>query len=139
MIDDVVEAGPNAILSCRREGYKKGSFSFKECKETLSYSGFRKMALRYWKMGISEMYRSFNKGAFARELQKLVPEIDKSDLLRAESGVRAQAILPDGRLLDDFAILANDRMIHVLNAPSPAATSSLSIAEYIVDLAKKHF
>jgi L-2-hydroxyglutarate oxidase len=137
MIDGGVEAGPNAVLAFKREGYRRTSFSFRDALETLGYSGFLRMASKHWKMGVGEFYRSFNKAAFVRALQKLVPEIRSADLQPGGAGVRAQAVTPDGALVDDFRIVEADRMIHVLNAPSPAATASLSIGKAIADMAEK--
>lgn len=137
MIKGGVEAGPNAVLSFKREGYNKFDFSLHDTIEMLTYSGFWKMAAKYYRMGLSEFVRSFNKLEFVRALQKLVPQIDIEDILPGGSGVRAQALEPDGKLVDDFHIIETDKMINVLNAPSPAATASLSIAEYICSLVEK--
>ncbi|KAF3362573.1 L-2-hydroxyglutarate dehydrogenase, mitochondrial [Chlamydiales bacterium STE3] len=126
-----VEAGPNAVLALSREGYKKNCFSFQDVKDYLSYSGFWMMAARYWKIGAYELYRSFSKKAFLKSLQRLIPSLEEKDLMPAEAGVRSQIVLPNGKMQDDFLIHANNRMIHVLNAPSPAATSSLSIGATI--------
>jgi len=133
MIDGRVEAGPNAVLAFQREGYRRSSFSLRDTLETLTYGGFIRMASKHWKMAAEEFYRSFSKAAFVRALQKLMPEIQSADLQPGGSGVRAQAVTPDGALVDDFRIVEADRMIHVLNAPSPAATASLSIGKEIVD------
>lgn len=133
MIGGGVEAGPNAVLAFKREGYKKTDFSFSEFSRTLAWPGFRKVAVKYWQTGMEELYRSFSKSAFTKALQQLIPEIQKDDLVDGGSGVRAQACHRNGSLLDDFLILENQRLIHVCNAPSPAATSSLSIGDYIAD------
>ena len=130
-MDGVIEAGPNAVLALRKEGYNKSDFDFKEAAATLSYSGFHKIALKYWKTGFYEVYRSLSKKEFVRSLQRLVPKITEDDLVKGGSGVRAQACSKDGKLIDDFLIIENERVINVCNAPSPAATSSLSIGETI--------
>ena len=139
MIHGEVEAGPNAVLAFKREGYKKFSFSARDVGEYMLYGGFWKMGMRNWKMGVGEYRRSFSKRAFVKALQRLIPKIVAADLRPGGAGVRAQAVLPDGRLLDDFAIRQSERMIHVLNAPSPAATASLSIGETIAAMAREHF
>lgn len=137
MVDGGVEAGPNAVLAFRREGYKKLSVDFSEFGETLAWPGFRKVAAKYWKTGIGEYYRSFSKSAFTKALQALIPEIQKDDLVPGGAGVRAQACDYEGGLLDDFAIIENKQAINVLNAPSPAATSSLSIGKTVAEMALK--
>lgn len=129
-----VEAGPNAVLAFQREGYKKTAINFSELAETLSWPGFQKVASKYYKTGLGEMYRSFSKSAFTKALQVLIPEIQEADLIEGGVGVRAQACDRNGGLLDDFSIIQNKNSIHVLNAPSPAATSSLSIGKTIADL-----
>lgn len=126
-IDGEIEAGPNAVLAYRREGYSKKAIYLPEFLEIIFWPGFIKVALKYWKTGIGEIYRSYNKAAFTKALQKLLPDIKASDLETGGAGVRAQACLIDGSLPDDFIIEESSHMIHVLNAPSPAATSSLSI------------
>lgn len=130
-VDNHVEAGPNAVLAFAREGYTMGTIRPRDLLETLGYSGFRRMAAKHWKMGFGEMWRSFSKGAFVRALQGLVPGIQAEDLERAPAGVRAQAVTPEGGLADDFLIEHRGSMTHVCNAPSPAATSSLSIGSTI--------
>ena len=134
MIAGGVEAGPNAVLALKREGYSKTSFSARDTWETLTFPGFWRMARRHWKMEVGEVVRSFLKPAFVRSLQKLVPEIRGEDLEVGGSGVRAQSLLPSGALEDDFHILDRGKVIHVLNAPSPAATASLAIGSRIADL-----
>ncbi len=131
MINGEVEAGPNAVLAMKREGYRKLSFNLKDSMETFLWPGFRKVAVDYWKTGMGEFYRSFSKKAFVRALQKLIPEITKDDLIPGGAGVRAQACDRKGGLLDDFYIIQGENVSHVCNAPSPAATSSLAIGEYI--------
>jgi L-2-hydroxyglutarate oxidase len=139
MIGGGIEAGPNAVLAFKREGYKKTDFNFGDLKETLAWPGFRSVAAKYWKTGMGEYYRSFSKSAFTTALQVLIPELQKDDLIPGGSGVRAQACDYSGGLLDDFAILENPQAINVCNAPSPAATSSLAIGETVADLALKRF
>ncbi len=139
MIGGGIEAGPNAVLAFKREGYRKTDFNFSELKDTLAWPGFRKVAARYWKTGMGEYYRSFSKAAFTTALQALIPELQKEDLVPGGAGVRAQACDYTGGLLDDFAILENTQAINVCNAPSPAATSSLSIGQTIAELALKRF
>ena len=133
MISGEVECGPNAVLALAREGYDKLDFSLRDSWETLSWPGFRKVAKKYWKTGLGEIYRSLSKSAFTRALQRLVPEISESDLIPAGSGIRAQACSRDGGLLDDFSIRQHGKLTHVVNAPSPAATASMAVARYIVD------
>jgi len=132
-----VECGPNAVLAFRREGYKKSAVNLAEFGETLAWPGFQKVAAKYWRTGLGEMYRSYSKAAFTRALQKLVPEIRESDLVPGGAGVRAQACDKTGGLLDDFLILENDFAVNVCNAPSPAATSSLSIGKTVAGLILK--
>jgi L-2-hydroxyglutarate oxidase len=134
MINDGVEAGPNAVLALKREGYKKTDFSFRDVLEMKFYSGFWKMASKYYKMGLLEFRRSFSKNLFVKSLQKLIPEIQYDDIESGGSGVRAQALDSNGKLVDDFKIVEAKRMIHILNAPSPAATASLSIGKTISDM-----
>ncbi|WP_149241014.1 L-2-hydroxyglutarate oxidase [Dyadobacter sp. 32] len=131
MIDGGVEAGPNAVFAFKREGYKKTDIDFPELFEALAWPGFRKVATKYWKTGMGEYYRSFSKGAFTKALQELIPEIQREDLVPGGAGVRAQACDYDGGLLDDFSIVENKGAINVCNAPSPAATSSLSIGQTV--------
>lgn len=135
MIEGGIEAGPNAVFAFKREGYKKTSLNFSELWESLSWPGFRKVATKYWKTGLGEFYRSYSKSAFTHALQKLIPEVKETDLIPAGAGVRAQACDRNGGLIDDFAFTENEYTIHVLNAPSPAATSSLSIGKYVADKA----
>ncbi len=138
MIDGSVHAGPNAVLSLKREGYHRTSFNLRDFIEIMTYSGFWRMAAKHAKSGLEEMHRSFSKKAFVRSLQKLIPEVSEEDLVPGEAGVRAQALRPDGGLVDDFLIVKGSCAIHVCNAPSPAATASLeigrTIAEQIPDL-----
>ena len=134
-----VEAGPNAVLAFRREGYKKSQINLGELAESLAWPGFQKVAAKYWKTGFGEMYRSFSKAAFTTALQELIPEIQESDLVEGGAGVRAQACDRTGGLLDDFAIRESPFAINVLNAPSPAATSSLAIGGTVAQMALKRF
>lgn len=133
-MDGSVEAGPNAVLALAREGYRKSDIKFRDIKDYMMYSGFWSMAGKYWKTAMGEYYRSFYKPAFVKALQKLVPELKSTDLSSGGSGVRAQALMPHGQLVDDFSIIQKKNMVHVLNTPSPAATSALSIGEYISGL-----
>ena len=139
MIGGGIEAGPNAVLAFQREGYKKSDINLSELAETLAWPGFQKVALKYWKTGMGEMYRSFSKSAFVKALQNLIPEIQKDDLEAGGAGVRAQACDRKGGLVDDFMIVEGKHVINVCNAPSPAATSSLAIGETIAQLAAKRF
>ncbi len=134
-----VEAGPNAVLAYKREGYSKSQINVGEFFETLAWPGFRKVAVKYWKTGMGEFYRSYSKKAFTKALQRLLPEITQNDLVPGGAGVRAQACDKEGGLLDDFAIHESDRTVNVYNAPSPAATSSLAIGTTIADITLKHF
>lgn len=139
MINGGVEAGPNAVLAFKREGYKKTDFSFRDILEMKLYPGFWKMAAKYYKMGFQEFRRSFSKELFVKSLQKLIPEIQYDDIEVGGAGVRAQALERDGKLVDDFRIVEAERMVHVLNAPSPAATASLSIGKTISEIVIKRF
>lgn len=134
-----VEAGPNAVLALKREGYRKSDFNAADVADQLSYAGFWRMAARYWKTGAGEMYRSLSKAAFVRALQALVPEVAEKDLVNGSSGVRAQAVDAQGNLVDDFRFITSTRVLHVCNVPSPAATASLSIGRHIVDTAARDF
>jgi len=139
MINGGVEAGPNAVLAFKREGYKKTDFSLRDILEMKLYPGFWKMAAKYYKMGFQEFRRSFSKELFVKSLQKLIPEIQYDDIEVGGAGVRAQALERDGKLVDDFRIVEAERMVHVLNAPSPAATASLSIGKTISEMVIKRF
>jgi (S)-2-hydroxyglutarate dehydrogenase len=139
MIDGEVEAGPNAVLAFKREGYSKKDFSFADVSRMFFFPGFIKMASKYYKMGFGEFYRSFSKKAFVSALQKLLPEISIDDIEPGGAGVRAQALDKNGKLVDDFRIVEGKRMVHVLNAPSPAATASLSIGKTIAETIKTKF
>ena len=130
-----VEAGPNAVLAFKKEGYKKTDFDLKEFMDAVTWPGLQKVAGKYWKTGLGEYKRSFFKAAFTTALQELIPDITSSDLVSGGAGVRAQACDKDGGLLDDFAIQETAKAVHVINAPSPAATSALSIADKISEIA----
>jgi len=138
-IGGAVDAGPNAVLAFKREGYKKTDFDLRDLSETLSYPGFWRMAGKYWKDGTAEFYRSLRKSAFVKALQKLVPNIARSDLVPNGSGVRAQALRPDGSLVDDFQFVCTGNMLHVWNVPSPAATASIPIGREIALMAQQGF
>jgi len=138
-ISGEVDAGPNAVLAFKREGYRKTDFNLRDVFETVSYAGFWRMAAKYWKDGSAEFYRSIHKSAFVRALQKLLPDVCSSDLISNGSGVRAQALRPDGSLVDDFQFVCTEKMLHVWNVPSPAATASLAIGREIVRMAQEGF
>ncbi|RMD71835.1 MAG: FAD-dependent oxidoreductase, partial [Cyanobacteria bacterium J149] len=131
LIDGNIHAGPNAVLSLKREGYKKTDFALGEFWETITYSGLWKLASKYYEEGIEEIIRSFSKTAFVRSLQTLIPEVQENDIIPSPAGVRAQALNQDGTLVQDFALLPTENALHVCNAPSPAATASLKIGEVI--------
>lgn len=135
MINGGIEAGPNAVLAYKREGYSKTDINMSELMGSLTYKGFRTVAKKYWRTGFGEFYRSYSKGAFTKALQKLLPEIQKKHLMKGGAGVRAQACDKDGGLIDDFLIFEHDKFINIGNAPSPAATSSLSIGQRVSELA----
>lgn len=137
MINGDVEVGPNALLAFKREGYSLKDFSFRDMSQMLTYKGFWKMASKYYKTGIPEFHKSLSKSAFVKAIKMLVPEIESPDIERCGAGVRAQAVDPNGNLIDDFRIVESERTIHVLNAPSPAATASISIGRYISELMRK--
>ncbi len=137
MVGGGVECGPNAVLAFAREGYKKSDINLSELSETIAWPGFRKVVSKYWRTGLGEIHRSYSKAAFTKALQKLLPEIREEDLVVGGAGVRAQACDRTGGLLDDFLIIEDKQVINVCNAPSPAATSSLSIGQTVADWAKK--
>jgi len=138
-MNGTVEAGPNAVLALAREGYRKSDTDLHDVRETLTFPGFWRMVRRYWQTGCGEMYRSFNKGAFLKALQRLLPELTADDLQPGGSGVRAQAIAANGALVDDFVITVSSNALHILNAPSPGATASLAIGRLIVEKAAQAF
>jgi L-2-hydroxyglutarate oxidase len=132
-IDGAVHAGPNAVLSLKREGYRRSDLDLRDLVGIVGYAGFWRFVARFWRVAASELGRSLNEAAFVRNLQQLVPDVRRQDVVRAGTGVRAQALGRDGRLVDDFLLVDGPRSLHVLNAPSPAATACLSIASAIVD------
>jgi (S)-2-hydroxyglutarate dehydrogenase len=134
-----VECGPNAVLAFAREGYRKTDVNVGDLWGTLTYPGFIKLGAHYWRMGAGEMWRSISKAAFVKALQRLMPEITSEQLEPMPAGIRAQAVAADGRMLDDFAFAESTRMVHVVNAPSPAATASLSIGKTIVEKLAQRF
>ena len=131
-----IEAGPNAVLALKREGYRKTDFSLPDAAATLAFPGFWRMAAKYWRSGLEEFHRSLSKRAFVRALQRLLPEIGEADLRPGGAGVRAQALDRSGNFLDDFEIVRDGGVVHVLTVPSPAATASLVIGKRIVDMAE---
>ncbi len=139
MIHGGIEAGPNAVLAFKREGYSHWAISPKDIFTYLTFTGFWVMSVKYWKMGFGEFYRSFSKKAFVKALQRLLPELGMDDVHPSGAGVRAQALEPNGQLVDDFRIVEAEHMVHVLNAPSPAATASISIGKSIAQMANKNF
>jgi L-2-hydroxyglutarate oxidase LhgO len=130
-IDGKLECGPNAVLAFAREGYRWRRFSARDLWESLSYPGFLRLAGKHWRAGMGEMWRSLSKSAFVRALQRLVPDVQSDDLVPAPAGVRAQAVLREGKLADDFLMCESERVIHICNAPSPAATASLNIGRLV--------
>jgi L-2-hydroxyglutarate oxidase len=133
-----VDAGPNAVLAFRREGYRRTDFKLKDLASSLAFPGFWRMGARYWRSGFDEIHRSFSKAAFVRALQRMVPAVRDEDLVPGGSGVRAQALKRDGTLVDDFQFVQSGNVLHVLNVPSPAATASLMIGRSIVEMAHKN-
>ncbi len=133
MIDGSIHAGPNAVLALRREGYRKTDFGLGAMLDSLTYQGFWRLARKHYREGLREMHRSLSKKAFVKSLQQLIPEIRAEDLVPATSGVRAQALLPSGELVDDFLMVRGPDSIHVCNAPSPAATASLEIGNAVAE------
>jgi L-2-hydroxyglutarate oxidase len=138
-IDGEVWAGPNAVLAFARDGYGRSHFSPVDLAGTLRYRGFLRMAFRHWRAGAAEMWRDMSKKAFAQEVRRFLPDLQDDDLEPGPSGVRAQSIRLDGQMVDDFSIGGNGRVIHVRNAPSPAATASLAIGRSLADLARHRF
>lgn len=130
-----VDAGPNAVFALAREGYRHSDINAGDLLDSVTYGGFWRMAGKYWRNGVGEWHRSLSKAAFVRALQRLLPEVKESDLVPGGSGVRAQALKPDGALVDDFQFVPSGKVLHVLNVPSPAATASLMIGKTIVDTA----
>jgi L-2-hydroxyglutarate oxidase LhgO len=138
-IDGEVLAGPNAVLATAREGYRRRDLSLHDIADTLAFPGFRRLARRSWRTGLAETWRDLSRRAFLAELRRLVPALTAHDLEPGPSGVRAQALGRDGRLVDDFLLAGSDRVLHVLNAPSPAATSSLAIGRVLAGQAIDRF
>jgi (S)-2-hydroxyglutarate dehydrogenase len=138
-VGGTVDAGPNAVLAFRREGYRRTDFSLRDLASSLAFPGFWRMAAKHWRSGLDEFHRSFSKPAFVHALQRLLPELRAEDLIPGGSGVRAQALRRDGSLVDDFQFVPAGRMLHVLNVPSPAATASLVIGRSIVGTAEKNW
>jgi len=138
-IDDRVEVGPNAVLALKREGYHKWDLSLSDTLEILIYPGFWRMAARYGRIGLQEWIRSMNRPAFLQAARRLLPELKAKDLVLADSGVRAQALNRSVVLLDDFKIIRGPQTLHLINAPSPAATASLAIGEVVAETAAQQF
>jgi L-2-hydroxyglutarate oxidase LhgO len=138
-VNGSVDAGPNAVLALAREGYRHRDINLGDLASSLAFPGFWRMARRHWRYGLDEWQRSLSKLAFVRALQRLVPEVREGDLVPGGSGVRAQALRPDGTLVDDFHFVTSGKVLHVLNVPSPAATASLAIGRAIVDIAADQF
>ncbi len=136
-ISGKVDAGPNAVLALAREGYRASDINLRDLASSVTYSGLWRMASRYWREGIAEWHRSLSKAAFVRALQRMLPDVVENDFVPAGSGVRAQAVTPDGALVDDFQFVPSGNILHVLNVPSPAATASLAIGKAVVDTAAK--
>jgi L-2-hydroxyglutarate oxidase len=131
MTDGSIHCGPNAVLALKREGYTWGDISLRDTWESLTYCGFWKLACKNWSEGFREVWRSFSKKAFTKSLQQLIPEVQEDDLVPSHAGVRAQALLPDGKMVDDFLIVRSESGVHVCNAPSPAATASIPIGRAV--------
>ncbi len=138
MIKGGIEAGPNAVLGFRREGYSRWDLHVPELIETLGYTGFQKLGLKYWRDGLDELHRSFSPKAFVKALRHLMPDIQLADVKRGRAGVRAMAVDRQGEIIDDYLILEQAGVINVCNAPSPAATSSLSIGKTLCDMSIQH-
>jgi L-2-hydroxyglutarate oxidase LhgO len=138
-IDGEVWAGPNAVLAFAREGYRRRDVNVRDLAEILTTRGFLRLAGRFWRTGAAEMWRDWSKGAFLRELRRFVPELGADQIVFGPSGIRAQAVDVDGRLVDDFRFRESDRILHVVNAPSPAATASLAIAQHVAGRAVSRF
>jgi L-2-hydroxyglutarate oxidase len=139
MIDGRVECGPNAVLALAREGYTFGTLVLRDLAETLAYRGFQRLARKHWKTGLNEQRRSLSKRHYLRALHRLIPEITLNDLEPRPAGVRAQTVTPEGALSDDFLVLGTERVVNVVNAPSPAATAALHVGRHIVDALATRF
>jgi L-2-hydroxyglutarate oxidase LhgO len=138
-VDGEVLAGPNAVLAYHREGYRRRDVRLRDLRDVLADPGFRKLARRHWRTGLAETWRDWDRWAFTRAVRRFVPELTARDLHAGPSGVRAQAVDPDGSLVDDFRLGSEPRILHVRNAPSPAATASMAIARYLADQAEGQF
>jgi L-2-hydroxyglutarate oxidase len=136
-VNGMVDAGPNAVLAFRREGYKRTDFSLPDLASSLAFPGFWRMSAKHWRSGLHEFHRSLSKPEFVRALQRLIPDVREQDLVPGGAGVRAQALRRDGTLVDDFQFVPSGKMLHVLNVPSPAATASLIIGGAIVRTAEQ--
>ena len=139
MVNGSIECGPNAVFTFKREGYRKTSFNLKDSFQALTFSGTYKLFINHWKFGLHEYKRAFSKSLFLKELQKMIPSLNKNDIIKGRTGVRAISLSNDGKIIEDFKIVRNKGNIHVLNAPSPAATACLAIGEQIMEEAKTHF
>ena len=139
MIDGTIECGPNAVFTFKREGYNKTDFSWKDTLEALSFIGTWKLFINHWKFGLNEYRRAFSKALFLKALRKMIPALEMQDIIQSRSGVRAMALGKNGEVIDDFKIVKSKNNLHVLNAPSPAATACLAIGGQILEEAKKHF
>jgi L-2-hydroxyglutarate oxidase len=139
MTDGSVECGPNAVFTFKREGYNKTAFSFKDTLDSLFFSGTIRLFINHWKFGVNEYRRAFSKRLCLRDFQTLIPSLSMKEIIVGKSGVRAMALASNGEIIDDFKIVMNKKNIHVINAPSPAATACLSIADNIVSTAIKEF
>ena len=139
MTNGDIECGPNAVFTFKREGYSKTDFSLKDTLQALGFSGTWRLFINHWKFGLAEYRRAFSKSLFLKELQKMLPSLKMEDIVESRSGVRAMALGSNGEVIDDFKIIKNKKNIHVLNAPSPAATACLSIGKQIMEEAKSHF
>jgi L-2-hydroxyglutarate oxidase len=139
MVNGKVECGPNAVFSFKREGYQKTDFSFRDTWDAITYPGLWKMLLHHWKYGLGEYKRAFSKKSFFKQLQRFIPSLSDDDIMPGRTGLRAQALGPDGELIDDFKIERHKNCIHVLNAPSPAATASLAIGDYMNQIVTEYF
>jgi len=138
-VDDHVHAGPNALVALAREGYRRFSWRWRDVRDVLGYRGFWRLALRHGPMGLGELWRSLVLRAFLASMRRLVPDVQRADIARGTSGIRAQAVARTGALLDDFHLVSDDRLIAVINAPSPAATASLAIGRHVAGLARERF
>ena len=139
MCNGDIECGPNAVFTFKREGYNRSDFSFKDTFDALKFSGTQKLFINQWKFGLNEYKRAFSKSLFLKQLQKMIPLLEMRDIVKARSGVRAIALQSNGEILDDFLIVKNNKNIHVLNAPSPAATACLAIGEEILKVSQEYF